>query len=136
MVALLAQQFRPEFSSALKLALQDGNSAVRVQAANSAAKIEDRFSQQAERLARAARRQPNDIDAQLELARHYEEYAETGLLDDNRQAESFRAALETYLRAAELRPGDATIMTAVGRLLLKENRFAEAEPWESPGWTG
>ena len=128
-VALLAQQFRPEFASALKLALQDGNSAVRVQAANSAAKIEDRFSQQADRFAKAARRRPDDVDAQLELARHYEEYAETGLLDDNRRAESFRAALETYLRAAELRPVDAAIMTAIGRLLLKESRFAEAEPW-------
>ncbi len=127
-VALLARHFRPEFASALKLALRDENSAVRVQAANSAAQIEDRFSQQADRLAVAAHRRPDDVDAQLELARHYEEYADTGLLDDNRQGESFRTALETYLRAAELRPGDAAIMTAVGRLLLKEGRFAEAEP--------
>lgn len=47
-VALLARNFRPEFAPALKLALLDRNSAVRVQAANSSVQIEDRFSQQAD----------------------------------------------------------------------------------------
>jgi tetratricopeptide (TPR) repeat protein len=128
-VALLARHFRPEFAPALKLALQDRNSAVRVQAATSSVQIENRFSEQAGRLTVTVRRLPNDVDAQLKLGRHYEEYADAGILDDERQRENFQTALDTYLRAAEMRPGDGAIMAAVGRLFLKRGRYADAEPW-------
>ena len=128
-VALMGRHFRLEFAPALKLALQDRNSAVRVQAANAIVQIENRFFTQADRLAAAVRHEPNDVDPQLELARHYEEYADTGILDDERQRENYEIALETYHRAAKILPGDGTVMAAIGRLLLKERRYEEAEPW-------
>lgn len=128
-VALMGRHFRLEFAPALKLALQDRNSAVRVQAGNAIAQIENRFFRQADRLAAAVRNNPDDAALMLDLARHYEEYADTGILDDERRQENYEIALETYLQAAEINPGDGPVKAAIGRLLLKERRYAEAEPW-------
>src|SRR3546814_7054739 len=61
---LLARRFRPEFAPALKLALQDANPAIRVQAATATAEIESGFTDRTIVLEAAAKAASQDFDRQ------------------------------------------------------------------------
>lgn len=133
-ISLLSRDFRPEFAPALLSALADPNPAVRVQAATAAANIESDFLDRAIELETAARRQPEDVGTQIEVARHFDDYAYSGILDEDRQKEN-RAKAESYYRRALDLDGarhDATL--GVGRLLVRQGRLEEAEDWFEKGF--
>ncbi|WP_416896495.1 MAG: tetratricopeptide repeat protein [Minwuia sp.] len=133
-ISLLSRDFRPEFAPALQSALADPNPAVRVQAATAAANIEGDFLERAIELETAARRAPNDSTTQIKAARHFDDYAFSGILDGDRQAENRRKA-ETYYRAAlDLDPESAAASLGIGRLLVRLGRLQEAEDWFEAGF--
>jgi thioredoxin-like negative regulator of GroEL len=126
---LLARRFRPEFAPALKLALQDANPAIRVQAATATAEIESGFTDRTLELEAAARAAPDDFDTQLALARHYDAYAFCGLLDSAREHAGRRSALRYYGAALKLQPQNGDIRMAICRILVREGRHADAVDW-------
>ena len=69
---------------------------------------------------------PDDAGVILELARHHEECAESGLLDDGRAKTELTDALACYERVAAMRPGDRVVAEAAARLLLRLGRPEEA----------
>ena len=67
--------------------------------------------------------------ARLALARLYDDYAFTGLLDPERES-SYRAlALDAYRAYLDVRADDVGVLLSVGRLMLRERRFADAIEW-------
>ncbi|MFC3674849.1 hypothetical protein [Ferrovibrio xuzhouensis] len=126
---LLARRFRPEFAPALKLALQDANPAIRVQAATATAEIESGFTDRTIALEAAAKAAPQDFEHQLAMARHYDAYAFSGLLDSGREHASRRSALMYYGACLKLKPQDADIRMAISRILVREGRHADAVDW-------
>ncbi|MCA1972846.1 MAG: hypothetical protein LDL44_08390, partial [Caenispirillum sp.] len=132
-IALMAHNFRPAFAPALHLALQDPSPAVRVQAATASAEIENSYTERAIALAAAERRRPGDPAAVLALARHYEDYANCGLLDADRERENRSKALALYRSLAEAAPNDLALASAVGRNLMRLGQVAEATHWLALG---
>jgi len=128
-IALLVRQFRPEFAPAMKLALQDFVPAVRVQAATAVAEIESDFLEQAIALENKARANLADFDAAYAVARHYDTYAFCGLLDEQRESETRRLALDWYESALALQPHHIGVRTAISRILVREERYSEAVDW-------
>ncbi len=128
-ITILVRQFRPEFAPTLKLALQDPNPAIRVQAATASAEIENDFLDASIALGEAVQAAPWDFDAHLALARHYDAYAFCGLLDPQRERDMRGRALAAYQTAQKLRPDHQATRTAISRLLVRERRFAEAVDW-------
>ena len=128
-VTLLARDFRPRFTPALKAAMADRNPAIRSQAATVAAQIEDRYVKRADGLAQVVQTRPDDVEARLDLARHYDIYAFAGIHDPERERDTRRQALKLFLSAAELRPEDPSIRLAIGRLLVRDRKFEEAIVW-------
>lgn len=128
-VAVMTRHFHPAFAPALRQALADSDNAVRVQAATAMATIEDRFVERADELRIEMERHPNDPALVLRLARHFDDYAYTGLLDHQRQEESQTQALDSYMRYLERKPEDADARLAVGRLLLRIGKAEEAVQW-------
>jgi tetratricopeptide (TPR) repeat protein len=128
-ISLLTRDFKPEFAPALQSALSDSNPAVRVQAATAAASIENAFLERAMELEQAAKASPGDTEALLAVARHFDNYAFSGILDGDRQAENRRRAEETYKAALELDPRLADAMLGVGRLMVRIGRLEEAARW-------
>jgi polysaccharide biosynthesis protein PelE len=116
--ALIADNFRPGFTPALKAALNDPEPAVRVQAATAAARIENHFLQQSLALEADA---PNHQNPKLlkRLARHAEERADAGLLDPEPAAAARRQALAFYQQYTAQRPDDFEITAAISRLHLQ-----------------
>lgn len=126
MLALIATQFRPSFAPTLNAALNDDDPTVRVLAATAAARIERTFLDTSMQLESAWADAPNDGARALALARHYDQFAHTGLLDENRADESRTRALEMYQMASREQPRDTRIAESVIRLLMKLGREDEA----------
>jgi tetratricopeptide (TPR) repeat protein len=129
LIALINQRFRPAFGPILKRALTDGNNAVRVQAATAMNKLENAMLERTLRLARLTRENPSDVKASGALARHYDEYLYSGILDARREQEFRAQALQAYRICVSTEPGDLESWLAGGRLLLRGKCYAEAVAW-------
>ncbi|MBM3548998.1 MAG: hypothetical protein FJX54_18815 [Alphaproteobacteria bacterium] len=128
-IGLLTRHFRPGFSLALKLALTDSDPSVRTQAATAVATIEGRFLARAQILQRKARERPKSFGRRYRLARHYDDYAFTGLLDTERERDNRIRALASYEEALKVKPRETGIWLAIGRLLVRERRYDAAASW-------
>ncbi|TDH58681.1 hypothetical protein E2C06_31285 [Dankookia rubra] len=125
-ITVIADEFRPAFVPALRSALNDVEPAIRVLAATASARIENWFLERAMELNAHRAAAPDDPDILLTLARHHDEYANTGLLDAGRAQSEWRQALECYELLNQLRPGDPDIIQAIGQLLLRLDEPARA----------
>jgi hypothetical protein len=128
-IGLLMRHFRPVFAPALRVALTDSDPSVRTQAATAVATIEGRFLENAQRLAREAEARPDSFARRFALARHYDDYAFTGLLDSDRERDNRLQALESYNAAMAIDPNEPGVWLAIGRLKVRERSYAEAIAW-------
>ena len=126
LLALIATYFKPAFAPALKAALAHEEPAIRVQAATAVAQIEQRFMRRSVDLEGELARRPGDVPLIAAAARHYDDYAFTGLLDAERQNENRKRALALYSAALEKAPENGALELAKGRLLVRLEAFEEA----------
>jgi len=128
-VTLMTKYYRPDFAPALHKALSDETNAIRVQAATAMAKIESEFLERSMRLAKAAAEAPDDPRQLAALAAHHDAYAFSGVLDPKLEEETRQKAVAAFRRLIELEPENIEARSAVGRLLVRQHRFAEAADW-------
>ena len=128
-IGLLTRHFRPGFAPALKQALTDTDPSVRTQAATAVATIEGRFLARVQELNRKVRERPRSFKRRQQLARHYDDYAFTGLLDSERERDNRIRALEGYQGALAVQPREPALWLAIGRILVREHRHAAAADW-------
>jgi tetratricopeptide (TPR) repeat protein len=126
LISLMSRSFQPVFAPILRAALNDPNNSIRVQAASAITVIEDDFLRRSLSLASDARQNPRDPALLLKLARFSDEYANAGILDHERELDSRQKALGAYREYLRLRPEDQAARTAIGRLLLLDERYDEA----------
>jgi polysaccharide biosynthesis protein PelE len=127
-IALVSQQFTPEFAPVLRAALRDEHNVVRVQAATAIARLEQQLFERTLALEAAVARAPEDADAILALASHHDNQAFTGILDPSREAASRVKAAQGYTTRLQLRPDDQSTEFRLARLLLRRGLAADAEP--------
>jgi hypothetical protein len=128
-IGVFTRNFHPAFAPALRRALDDADSAIRMQAATSMAMIENAFLTSAAALDRAMTQKPHDLDRIKALARHHDDYAHTGLLDPSRARHSRIVALRSYLKYLRRNPGDSECRLAAARLFYHRGRYAIASAW-------
>lgn len=128
-IALIADRFQPAFAPALRQALHDNSSVIRVHAAAAITKIEKDFLARRLELSTAVQERPRDPEALRELARHHDDYAYTGIMDGEREQENRKKALEAYRDYLKLQPDDANAQCLIGRILLRAGAFREAGEW-------
>ena len=131
-LATVSKRFRPAFAPILRMALQDPTNAVRVQAATAIAVVESRFSERIQELTQNVETASADrarAAALLELARWYDDYAFTGLLDREREDNNRSRALATYDQYLSLEPDDADVRLAAGRVMVRDTRYRDAVEW-------
>lgn len=127
-IGLMSRHFRPEFSTALRLALADTENSVRIQAATAIAGVENRFLERMMSLRQDLERRESKA-LLLELARQYDRYAFCGLLDEDRERRNREDARRFFARYLELEPDDVEARVAYGRLLLKLGQHEAAREW-------
>ncbi|MFO0996107.1 MAG: hypothetical protein U1F33_05430 [Alphaproteobacteria bacterium] len=128
-IGVFTRRFHPAFAPALRMALRDSDSAIRVQAATSMTLIENNFLEHAMELERAAAEEPNAPERLRAVAKHHDDYAHTGILDPLRERRSRILALRNYLKYLRLNPNDGECRLATVRLFYHRKRYAIASRW-------
>jgi hypothetical protein len=125
-IALIAENFTPSFAPALRQALSDEEQTVRIQAALATTRFENRFLRRSMELAGVDSMADDGADVLLQLARHHDDYANSGLLDAVRLGAARRRALDLYVQYDALRPGEPKVLHAMSRLLVRLERDEDA----------
>jgi polysaccharide biosynthesis protein PelE len=124
-ISRMTDHFNPSFAPAYKLALKDPVNAIRVQAASSITRIENQFAAMLMTIERLEATHGDDPALKLGLARFYDSYAFTGLLDRDRENDNRIKALQKYKEYLEMKPGDIDARIEAGRLLLRSGEHAQ-----------
>lgn len=125
----MAANFSPRFAPAFKKALTDENSGIRVQAATAIGRIENVFHDKLLKIIQVQRENPKNLVIKKGLADHYDNYAFTGLMDEERERINREKAREKYLEYLQIRPDDMDVRLKVGRLLIRSERYDQAAEW-------
>ncbi len=125
----MSANFYPRFAPAFKRALVDDHSSIRIQAATAITRIENTFHEKLLRIIQLHRELPKNPIIKKGLAEHYDNYAFTGLLDEDRENINREKAREKYLEYLQMRPDDMDVRLKVGRLLIRAKRYDEAANW-------
>lgn len=128
-LAKMTSRFSSRFAPAFKSALNDSNNTIRVQAATAIAKIEREFTSKLERIEMARAERPSDPMITLALAKFYDDYAFTGVLDAELERVNRERAINAYRSYLQQDPNSADAWIAVGRLLFRTQQWAEAAEW-------
>ncbi len=125
-IVLMSKHFRPEFAPALRSALVDPDNSIRIMAASAITRIENSFLETAIQVDRAAAEAPDEVEILLRQARLYDDYAFTGLLEEDREAANREKAKRIYRRILQLQPDNYQATLALGRLLIRTDKVDEA----------
>jgi tetratricopeptide (TPR) repeat protein len=134
-VASVARNFRPVFAPVLNAAIADDNPEVRVQAASAVAKLTDDFVGRVQALEAAVAAAPHESKRLRDLAQAYDEYAYTGILDAAMEQNNRLRALQLWIAYCEMEPKDRDAALAVGRLLMRLERYHLAAQWLESAFT-
>ena len=126
LIAFISRNFRSEFGPILKQALSDRESVIRVQAATAMSRLESSITERTLDLRQRVRQNPRQPEALRALARHYDTWLFSGILDPKREEDILAAAIEVYRECLAAEPGNPETQLAAGRLLLRKKRCREA----------
>jgi hypothetical protein len=128
-LAKMTSRFNPRFAPAFRIALADNSNTIRVQAATAIAKIERDFSTKLERIELARTQEPGNAVLTMALAKFYDDYAFTGVLDSELEKSNRERAIATYKTYLQQDPNSAEAWIAIGRLLYRNKQWEEAADW-------
>lgn len=122
-------KFHSRLAPAFKIALRDSSNAIRVQAATSVAKIERDFMNVLQRIEEARALEPRNARVVLAMAKFYDDYAFTGILDPELERSNRERAIAAYKAYMQTDPNHTESWVAVGRLLFRNEQWEEASEW-------
>lgn len=128
-LAKMTSRFSPKFSQAFRVALADNSNTIRVQAATAVAKVERDFMTKLERIELARMKDPKNPNLNMALAKFYDDYAFTGVLDPELEKLNRERAINTYKAYLQQDPNSADAWIAIGRLLYRNKQWQEAADW-------
>lgn len=128
-LAKMTSRFSPRFAPAFKSALNDNNNTIRVQAATAIAKVEREFASKLNRIEQARAIMPSDPMLTLALAKFYDDYAFTGVLDGELEKINRERAINAYKSYLQQDPNSQEAWVAVGRLLYRDHQWEAASEW-------
>lgn len=126
MIAKMSRNFKPVFASVLREAVNNADNAVRVQAATAISHVENSFMRRTMAFEQQLEHNNEDLELVLEVARHYDDFAFTGLLDPVREGENRQKAIAGYRTCLAGKPGDHGVAVALGRTLVRSGELEEA----------
>ena len=128
-LAKMTSRFSPRFAPAFRIALADSSNTIRVQASTAVAKVERDFASKLDRIEMARTHDPKNPALTLTLARFYDDYAFTGVLDPELEKLNRERAINSYKSYLQFDPNASDAWTAIGRLMFRNKEWAEAADW-------
>lgn len=119
----ISRYYDPSLAPLLRIALEDRHNVIRVQAATAMARLKNTFFSHSMLLEKLKRDWPEKNRILFDLARHYDNYAFSGLLEKTQEQENRVLALQYYRQFIEHEPKDSPHLAEArqlyGRLLLR-----------------
>jgi len=119
----ISRYYDPGLAPLLKIALEDPHNVIRIQAATAMARLKNTFFSKSLLLEKLRRDWPEKNRILLDLARHYDNYAFSGLLEKTQELENRLLALQYYRNFLEKESKDSSLLAEAhqfyGRLLLR-----------------
>ncbi len=128
-LAKMTSRFSPRFSGAFRAALADNSNTIRVQAATAIAKVERDFMTKLSRIEMARAKEPKNAHLTMALAKFYDDYAFTGVLDTELEKLNRDRAINSYKAYLQQDPNSGEAWIAIGRLLFRNKQWDEAAEW-------
>lgn len=128
-IGTIGRNFTPVLAPALKLALRDDANVVRIQAAAAIAKIEKEFLDEAIDLERLYKKHSGSSEMVLAMAKYYDAYAFTGLLESDYEMENRAKALTFYQKYLESHRDDRDTCLSIARLHFRNKDYKTAAQW-------
>lgn len=128
-LAKITRFFQPRFAPALMSAIHSKDSAIRVQAATSITKIENRFMNKLFKMEKQISEKPNDLELLIAYGVLCDNYAHCGILDSDRSRNIREKAIEVYEKCVVLGDGGEHIKRNLGRLYLRNDEADKAYLW-------
>lgn len=122
----IVKDFDPIYVPLLKLAADDKENTLRMQAAAIIAKINQDFENKLKKLNREAAAKKKSSAVDLKFAQLFDAHAYSGLLSPYLAHESQMKALSYYTHYLNACPGDGATWLAKGRLLFRLQHYSEA----------
>ena len=118
--------FRPSFTPALVAGLSDKNPIVRVRAATAVARLQQDALERRELLEGVIKKNPQDEEAILALARSEEDYSQTAFVNDVERKEMLEKSISLYRRYLELNPSANKERVRLSWLLFLTGNYTES----------
>lgn len=125
-ISKIVNHYNPDFADTLKVAINDPQNAVRVQAATAISKILDNYANLYDKLIEARQKYPKNHHVLINLARHTYHYAFCGLLDEQRSDALLEESLKYFKDYLDLYPNDSQTLYYIGRIHLQEKRYEQS----------
>jgi hypothetical protein len=121
--------FHPRFASVFQMALKDPVLSVRTLAATSMARLEKHLQSQDRKLKMTLDSGEQSPELLLAAAQFYDDYAFSGILDNERKQRYVKLAYDFYQRYLRRRSGDSRASVWIGRLLIRSGQNERAADW-------
>lgn len=119
-LSVINNNYQPKFAKILRMALQDSDNVIRIQAAAILADLEQRQQQKLIELEAKAKTEaaktPHSSQAQLELAGHYDDIAHSGVVDQVRRTKLLTKAAEIFEAVYQKNTQDAAMAKKLARV--------------------
>jgi polysaccharide biosynthesis protein PelE len=126
LLAEIARNYRPAHARCLRLALNDAAAPIRTLAASVVAKIEKSNTDDWLRMKADIQKKDIKEDTWFKLAEHLYIYAESGLLDADRQKEVMHAAKEAIDQSLAAKANNPVAFLLQGKILVRQGHYNEA----------
>ncbi len=100
-----------------------------MQAATAIAKLTDENLERMQKLEDKAATAPTDLETMEQLARAYDDFSYSGILDATHEHSTRSRALDLWLKVADAKPDHPVAPMAVARLLMRLERYDSAANW-------
>ncbi|HIJ82924.1 MAG TPA: cyclic nucleotide-binding domain-containing protein [Magnetococcales bacterium] len=126
MIAKMSRHFKPAFAPVFREAVNNADNSVRVLAATAISHVENGFMKTTMKLQRQLEKHGDDQELLMKVARHFDDFAFTGLLDPVREGENRKKAISGYRACLKANPLDQEVVMALGRTLVRSAALEEA----------
>ena len=124
-LSVVNNSYQPKFAKILRLALQDTDNVIRIQAAAILADLEQRQQQKLIELEAAAKNKKT-TQAQLELAQHYDDISHSGVVDQVRRSKLLNKAAAIFEKVHAEDTASADIAKKLARVYYRLDRAPDA----------
>ena len=125
----IVKDFNSSYAPILKMALDNNDNTLRIQAAAIVSKIALDYEKGLDKKIKEKEENPDDLEKLLDLANAYDDFVNLDILTGDREKMAAETAVKFYRESLQKKPEDRSIWFSIGRLLFRAKQYEEFLTW-------